>query len=649
MSKFFITLSLLFTGLVIYTPLLAQGESDYIPFFNGYGMRWNGNTFIADVSYNKNRLTNSTWAFEGASSICDRMGNLKLYTDGFSIINKEHGLNSNGLLACFGLDSFCTSTQGTLMIPHEGNYWIFTTKANYGRTQETPIFAYSVLDSNLNIIKKNININSNISSEALHSVRHANARDWWVVTLETDTIFKNQHKALIYLICNDSLHFIVKKKLTKTDSNQFYINSFTISNKGDKMYYSGSGVNGAMCLYSVNRHRFALDSIRDYSYRFYYPGTNWNVRPAYSSVFSPNDSLIISADYIISAHDFKITYIDGNKLTDGYIGVCLKNNSVYMMGKRGTLGRIIDANKFVLDSTNFEETPLLPYNPQQDYFMPRVPPNYSLGPELHPGFEAFASRNCHQITVTDTSWGHFYRVWDWGDGSPKDTFEVVQHAEYLPGLLDTFKTVSHTYSQPGTYTVTLQILNPYTPYKLPAGQFLKDTIEKQVVIPDCIYPQASLRDSSICPNKAVEIKYLGSKNYQTLTMFYGDGSSETKNYPDSIFTHTYSQSGTYSLFLQASNADIDTLHPVGKIQVIECPDYLYVYPNPITENLTIHYKQSTDFELVLYNSIGQSVWTKSVLAGEKSEQYALDLAAGVYVLRAKSQDKELKVMKLVKM
>jgi len=534
--------------------------------------------------------------------------------------------------------------------------FFFSSKAYYRRVPATPLFAYSKIDSNLNILEKNKILSSNNSSEALNAIRHANGRDWWVITAETDTSrndYRQQHQIVIYLLNNDSIFFIKKQKLVKTDSNKFYLNSFTFSNKGDRMYYSGDGANGAMCLYALNRHKFTLDSIRDYSYRLISPGGSPSDRlwPMYGNIFSPNDSILITntGDLIclIKLYEMQMLTFRSNK--DGYLGVCLKNNSVYMMGGRGTLGRVIDANKFVLDSTNFEEIPMLPYIPQQGYVMPRVPPNYSLGPDLHPGFVASASRNCHQITVTDTSWGHFYRVWDWGDGSPKDTFAVVQHAEYLPGLLDTFKTVSHTYSQSGTYTVTLQILNPYTPYKLPPGEFLKDTVFQTVVIPDCIYPQTILSDSAICPGKALEIKYSGSKNYQSLTMFYGDGNSETKSYPDSIFSHSYSNSGTYHLFLQASNADHDTLHPVGKIEVLECPDYLYVYPNPVTENLTINYKQSTDFELVLLNAIGQEVWTAEVKAGETTLYFDLPVAAGVYVLRAQNHDKELKKMKLVKL
>jgi hypothetical protein len=47
------------------------------------------------------------------------------------------------------------------------------------------------------------------------------------------------------------------------------------------------------------------------------------------------------------------------------------------------------------------------------------------------------------------------------------------------------------------------------------------------------------------------------------------------------------------LFLQASNTEIDTLHPLGKVVVLACPDYLHVFPNPVTENLTIDYKKKS--------------------------------------------------------
>ena len=96
------------------------------------------------------------------------------------------------------------------------------------------------------------------------------------------------------------------------------------------------------------------------------------------------------------------------------------------------------------------------------------------------------AENCTaQVQFTDTSCCHFYRLWDFGDGTTSDTLWVTQHAELL-NKVDTFKTVTHAYARPGRYKVQLQILNPYDYGEhLPPGVFLKDTLEQWIEVPFC--------------------------------------------------------------------------------------------------------------------------------------------------------------------
>ncbi|MBK9737165.1 MAG: PKD domain-containing protein, partial [Saprospiraceae bacterium] len=117
-----------------------------------------------------------------------------------------------------------------------------------------------------------------------------------------------------------------------------------------------------------------------------------------------------------------------------------------------------DAYFCILDSLN--GTPRR-YNATGVTVLPNLP-NYELGPDLHPGFTTNLPDSVlcvgQTFTVTDTSWGHFRRKWEWGDGTFSDTLPVKQHWELL-GLLDTFRVMSHTFAQPGTYNLTLHIIN----------------------------------------------------------------------------------------------------------------------------------------------------------------------------------------------
>jgi len=617
--------------------IFAQLEDSYWPFTKNYAIKWiNQDTFKVDTCGFKGI------ELEGVSSICNRYGNLLFYSDGLNLFNSKHEIIDSTFNGCIlGQNGWvCTVNQGTLFLNSVEN----TNQIHFFTNNRSNI-EYALLDTSGEIIKKNKFLTT-VNSEALNSVRHANGRDWWIFFHEND-LYK------IYLLNNDSLINFKQFRVGSNHINQ-YVGNLAISKSGDKVLkISNASLENQRCIldfFKFRRNIGELLLIKDYSYLL--PG----VSDLFSATLSENGNIAYMYSYngnLLIMINFQTEYyfqkfiLVGSNLKTYNKKIFTTTDPIITFDTIANINVILNSNLDTFTNINILYN-YLKYKDNKVYStsLPNHP-NYQLGPDLHPGF--FYAATCHQITVTDTSWGHFYRVWDWGDGSPKDTFAVVQHAEYLPGLLDTFKTVSHTYSQSGTYTVTLQILNPYTPYKLPPGEFLKDTVFQTVVIPDCIYPQTILSDSAICPGKALEIKYSGSKNYQSLTMFYGDGSSETKSYPDSIFSHSYSNSGTYHLFLQASNADHDTLHPVGKIEVLECPDYLYVYPNPVTENLTINYKQSTDFELVLLNSIGQEVWTAEVKAGEATLYFDLPVAAGVYVLRAQNHDKELKKMKLVKL
>ncbi|GIV44887.1 MAG: hypothetical protein KatS3mg035_2010 [Bacteroidia bacterium] len=141
--------------------------------------------------------------------------------------------------------------------------------------------------------------------------------------------------------------------------------------------------------------------------------------------------------------------------------------------------------------------------------------------ELDAGFRYQIGSSCqgneYNVEFTDTSCCHFYRIWDFGDGTVSDTLWVTQHWEFA-GKIDSFRTVSHTYTQPGRYKVKLKILNPYNYGEhLPPGEFVMDSTEQWIEIPPCIEPGIGLRDT-LCVFDTLEVIYTGSENVDSLKL-----------------------------------------------------------------------------------------------------------------------------------
>ncbi len=128
--------------------------------------------------------------WEGVASISDSLGNILIYTDGDSVWNANHTHMPNG----YDLLGEPSSTESAIIIPYPDNdslYIIFTVDAEGGEDG----LCYSVVNMNLDnglgdIQTKNIKLTSPVS-EKVTAVRHANNRDFWVVShgWDTDSFF----------------------------------------------------------------------------------------------------------------------------------------------------------------------------------------------------------------------------------------------------------------------------------------------------------------------------------------------------------------------------------------------------------------------------------------------------------------------------
>ncbi|MDT0688488.1 T9SS type B sorting domain-containing protein [Salegentibacter sp. F188] len=179
----------------------AQNEASTWYFGDNAGLSFNGDT---PTSLLNGRLQ----TVEGSTSISDRNGNLLFYTDGITVYNRNHSPMRNG----DNLKGNVSSTQSAIVVPRPGNpsrYYIFTVdKPDYYLSAEDPLEGvnYSEVDMTLDsgrgaIIpgRKNIHLvtynpsdpieNEFKSSEKISAVIGGDCVSYWVVTQFTNKFY----------------------------------------------------------------------------------------------------------------------------------------------------------------------------------------------------------------------------------------------------------------------------------------------------------------------------------------------------------------------------------------------------------------------------------------------------------------------------
>ncbi len=133
-------------------------------------------------------LTNAkVGSIEGCASISDANGNLLFYTNGLSVVNRDHEImvNGNGLLGDL------SSTNNVVIVPLPGSdsiYYLFTIGAT---GQALKGFRYSIVNMKLQnglgeVTAKNLLLDDECF-EKLAAVRHCNKKDVWITVRKWNT------------------------------------------------------------------------------------------------------------------------------------------------------------------------------------------------------------------------------------------------------------------------------------------------------------------------------------------------------------------------------------------------------------------------------------------------------------------------------
>ena len=197
-----------------------------------------------------------------------------------------------------------------------------------------------------------------------------------------------------------------------------------------------------------------------------------------------------------------------------------------------------------------------------------------------PPCESLTMQYTNTSTPTFGSFGPASFVWDYGDGSPLDTTGLTP-----PRV--------HTYASPGTYLVTLKIIDP-------AFCNTPDTIIREVRINPLVKAQFTTPALGCAPYNAVfNNTSLAGTDF---IWEFGDGTTSTEIHP----THLYANPGQYDVRLIAIDLTTCNLRDTSayfRIRVEAKPTAFFTWgPNPPVANTPVQFTNgSTGANTYLWN------------------------------------------------
>ncbi|RAJ11859.1 gliding motility-associated-like protein [Olleya aquimaris] len=436
---------------------------------------------FAGVSFNTGSpvaLTNGAlMTKEGCATISDPNGNLLFYTDGKTVYDKTHNIMPNGT----GLMGDSSSTESAIIIPKPGttsSYYIFTTdKPSYFLSETDPIdgLNYSEVNMQLNnglgdIVATNKNVhlitydatdaieNEYKNSEKLTAVTHGNGSDVWVITQ-----FMNKFFAFLVTAVGvnetpvvSTVPQTVFPRINEAGSNITAIGYLKVSPDGKQIAIAHSSTSlgspttglrksGKVLLYnfnnstgSVTNQRLLLDNSYPYGVEF---SPNSKLLYVTASQFSIDDLFVNSSLLQYNTESPNVaasqTVINTSQNVAGALQLAIDGKiyrAGYVLFGEGTHLSVINNPNNLGTNCGYSHN---------SFFLQNRTAQIGLPPFVQSIFKF--SFNYEDICLNDST--HFYItsedpydsvLWDFGDGSTSTIAEPY-----------------HTYSQPGTYIVSL--------------------------------------------------------------------------------------------------------------------------------------------------------------------------------------------------
>lgn len=543
---------------------------------------------------------------EGSSSIANSKGQLLFYTDGITIYGKD-GKPLKSLVpgdtnaVQIPLDGSTHSTQSALIVPKptcrgcEYLYYVYTTSEIHGQK----VLAYSVVDMRQNggkgaIVEKNI-VLSKAATEQVASVENTRDTTYWVITRTYGTNqFQVRHLTTQSDVSTVTYSFPGTQVLDSLSNGEGYIKLGSADSTGNRPM--------AVVIPGPPKNSVELYTFNDSTGVLYYQKTiNLGPAPpkAYGVEFSPDgkslyvtmladtnangtlkgasyllkydlsqaDSLIAKSKVVIDSstvHEFGAVQIGG----DGRIYVAVKGST--------SLATIENPNGGLLDSLKYSLNGQTLAGKYSQLGLPNQVTNFnqqSSGPGLTYSDTCVNAPTKFQISPNCPKLKEAYTL-DFGDGS-------------RPYSTTATSPVSHSYTTPGQYYVSLRIVT-----KNSSGGICKDTTIKDTLtilpLPDKINLGG---DTAICNKQGITLDIkVDAKNY----VWVVNGAVVSRQR-----TITLTQPGYYTAIGIAANGECfksDTINiqikPTPSLDL--GPDTVFCYRSSVP--LTVPQKTWTQFQ-----------------------------------------------------
>ncbi|HMQ60598.1 MAG TPA: PKD domain-containing protein [Flavilitoribacter sp.] len=407
------------------------------------------------------------------ASISDSAGQLLFYTNGCSIVNRNHELMLNGESINEGYfwDGYCgeglyyPSTEGALVLPAPGSdslyylfhYWINDDSIFYGAQ-----LRYSLIDFRLDnglggVVEKNTVLLTGDLQDQIEAVRHANGRDWWVILPEYTS-----NRYFVFLLTPEGVSGPVTQTVEVGWTNFSYIGQALFSPDGSK-YIRVNPLNGA--------HIFDFDrctGLLSNQMVIHFPEDTLNINLATGASVSPNGRFLyislrvkvlqydLTADNIAASRR-QVAYYDGfqSPFATTFFQHCLAPDQQIYITASNSVNRLHVIHRPNLPGPACDlEQHGFRLNTLHAWHAPNFA-SYTLGPVDGSACDTLGVDNYPPLAafeyLTDDLHAAFYHgarynpdswYWTFGDGAASTAI--------FP---------EHTYSAPGEYEVCLTVSN----------------------------------------------------------------------------------------------------------------------------------------------------------------------------------------------
>jgi hypothetical protein len=523
----------------------------------GYGVYWEINSppygeLIGGgqlLDFTENAPTNYLQPFplkQSLTSICDSEGNIIAFTDGCRISNAEFELMENGdsINAGEAHDKICGTFevqatsypvwQGVIFLndpADSSRYYLLQSWVDWDRLTVTEL-KYSVIDFSDNllgaVVQKDVELLADtMLSDYIAATRHANGRDWWVITPNYRS--NGYH---ILLIDPTGIHHVQQQFVgTAAGALTEYAGQVCFTPRGDQFI---------KFIPNVGLHIFEFDRCAGDLFSPLFLSFDSIPAGAGGVAVSPNGRfLYVSAGFYVYQYDLWAVDVDASRVTVGtYDGVGAPFNSAFAQAMCGPDGKIylvsVNTNHIlhVIHQPNRKgadcELELRGYRLQSlTNFQALNFPHFRLGPMdgttcdtlgldnvplARFRWAARDTTNHRLVSFTDLSaYEPATRVWSFGDpaSGPLNNMSADETPEHL-------------FTADGTYQVCLTVTNNNGSHTLCQGV----TVELPVISTTTLPTQVSGFQAFAAPNPATDRVWLntnGSVGPVQYTAFDGLG------------------------------------------------------------------------------------------------------------------------------